>query len=406
MTTSPPESGAETGPASGPRPTYETYEGPRVAPAEMRDLARLRRSRTDRKVAGVAGGLARHLDLDPVVLRVAFVVLAFFGGAGVLLYGAGWLLVPEEGSEEATVRLDDRNRTVALVLVGALAALALLGDTLGSGGGWWFPWPLLLVAGVVYLVSRNRHDTPPPAPATGAPAPSTATEPLARHGIVPGAPAGPVPAPWIPPTVAPFPPAPPRRRGPVLFWPTLLVAGSAVGLLAVLDGAGLDVADSAYPATVLVVTGLGLLLGAFWGRAGGLIALGLVAALATAGSTAGDELGFEGLVARPATAADVAGSYEQTVGEIVLDLSRVEDPGELAGRTVQLDASLGRIEVVLPPGLEAVVVSDMRLGTVRVLGEDVGEGTTPIGVTSWDDEDALRLEIDLRVGEIVVEEAA
>ena len=59
-------------------------EGPRVSRDEMRDLRRLRRSATDRKIAGVAGGLARHLDIDPTVLRVLFVVLAFFGGAGLL----------------------------------------------------------------------------------------------------------------------------------------------------------------------------------------------------------------------------------------------------------------------------------------------------------------------------------
>ena len=67
---------------------------------EIRDLGRLRRSPHDRKVAGVAGGLARHLDIDPIILRVAFVVLVFFGGAGLILYGACWLLVPEDGTDE------------------------------------------------------------------------------------------------------------------------------------------------------------------------------------------------------------------------------------------------------------------------------------------------------------------
>ena len=73
--------------------------GPRVSHDEMRDLRRLRRSATDRKIAGVAGGLGRHLDVDPTVLRVLFVVAAFFGGAGLLLYGALWLLVPEDGRD-------------------------------------------------------------------------------------------------------------------------------------------------------------------------------------------------------------------------------------------------------------------------------------------------------------------
>jgi len=93
---------------------------------DIRDLARIRRSRSNRKVAGVAGGLARHLDIDPVILRVAFVVLTFFGGVGLLLYVALWLLLPEDGSDWATIKLDRRSRTFALVIVGALALLLLV----------------------------------------------------------------------------------------------------------------------------------------------------------------------------------------------------------------------------------------------------------------------------------------
>ena len=92
--------------------------GPRVTHDEMRDLGRLRRSAHDRKVAGVAGGLARHLDIDPLILRVAFVVLVFFGGAGLILYGACWLLVPDEETGEAAVTLDERSRTAALLVGG------------------------------------------------------------------------------------------------------------------------------------------------------------------------------------------------------------------------------------------------------------------------------------------------
>jgi hypothetical protein len=87
MTSTPPEAssgpapeGPGAGPGAGPHGAYDG--GPRATRDEVRDLARIRRSVTDRKVAGVAGGLARHLDIDPVILRVAFVVLAFFGGAG------------------------------------------------------------------------------------------------------------------------------------------------------------------------------------------------------------------------------------------------------------------------------------------------------------------------------------
>jgi phage shock protein PspC (stress-responsive transcriptional regulator) len=52
-------------------------------------------------LAGVAAGVARSLGIDPVLVRVAFVVLAVAGGAGVPLYLAGWLLIPDEESGQS-----------------------------------------------------------------------------------------------------------------------------------------------------------------------------------------------------------------------------------------------------------------------------------------------------------------
>jgi phage shock protein C len=57
---------------------------------------RLTRSTSDRMLAGVAGGLANYLGLDPTILRIAFVVLTVFGGSGLTLYIVVWLLMPEE----------------------------------------------------------------------------------------------------------------------------------------------------------------------------------------------------------------------------------------------------------------------------------------------------------------------
>ncbi len=147
MSTSPPEA-----------PTPEsTTSGPRVGRDEIRDLGRLRRSRQDRKIAGIAGGLARHFDVDPIIPRVTLVVLVFFGGAGLLLYGVCWLIVPTDDTQEATVRLDERSRTIALVIVGILAGLALIGDSLG---GWGFPWPLAIIGAIVLgvMAFRNRRN--------------------------------------------------------------------------------------------------------------------------------------------------------------------------------------------------------------------------------------------------------
>lgn len=61
----------------------------------------LRRSTDDRMLAGVAGGLARYLDVDATLVRIAFVVLTVIGGAGVPLYLAAWLLIPEDGADKS-----------------------------------------------------------------------------------------------------------------------------------------------------------------------------------------------------------------------------------------------------------------------------------------------------------------
>ena len=54
----------------------------------------LRLSATERMVAGVCGGLGEFFELDPILFRAAFLVLAFVGGLGVVLYLALWLLIP------------------------------------------------------------------------------------------------------------------------------------------------------------------------------------------------------------------------------------------------------------------------------------------------------------------------
>lgn len=55
----------------------------------------------DRMLAGVAAGIARYLGIDVTVVRIVLAVLALVGGAGVPLYLAGWLLIPEEGREQS-----------------------------------------------------------------------------------------------------------------------------------------------------------------------------------------------------------------------------------------------------------------------------------------------------------------
>jgi phage shock protein PspC (stress-responsive transcriptional regulator) len=65
------------------------------------DRVPLRRPFEDRMLAGVAAGLARYFGVDVTIVRIAFVVLTVVGGAGIPLYLAGLLLIPEQGSDQS-----------------------------------------------------------------------------------------------------------------------------------------------------------------------------------------------------------------------------------------------------------------------------------------------------------------
>jgi phage shock protein PspC (stress-responsive transcriptional regulator) len=311
----------------------------------------------------VAGGLARHLDIDPIILRVAFVVLVFFGGAGLLLYGACWLLVPEDGSLDAPLRLDDRNRSIALIVVGAICLLLLLGDTIGQ---FRFPWPLALIAlaALLILVYLDRDRNPRP---TAPPVPHTPDETTGEY--LPAAPG----TPYQPPVSYRPTPRTPRRRGPILFLWTLALAALAVAGLGILDLAGAAVADPAYPAVVVGVCGLMLLVGAFYGRAGGLVFVGLVASLALAAATAAQHVEGGDITRTPTTADDVPLALDTGAGEIVLDLRQVQDLAALDGLSIDLESNFGRVEVILPPGVSADVDAEVHAGGhIELFGSERG----------------------------------
>jgi phage shock protein C len=64
----------------------------------MAETRKLYRSRSNRQVAGVCGGLAEYFNLDATLIRILFVVLAVLGGSGLVLYVAMWIIVPKEPS--------------------------------------------------------------------------------------------------------------------------------------------------------------------------------------------------------------------------------------------------------------------------------------------------------------------
>jgi phage shock protein PspC (stress-responsive transcriptional regulator) len=399
MTTTPPDAPAGPPPADqGEDGSSQSAQGSRVTREEIRDLGRIRRTRgADRKVAGVAGGLARHLDIDPIILRVAFVVLVFFGGAGLLLYGACWLLLPEDGSVSAPLSLDDRNRSIALVVIGAISVLLVLGDSIGQFG---FPWPLALIAlvALLVLVFLDRDRKPGP---TAPPVPHVPDS--ASGAYIPAAPGTPVPV------AATYVPRPrnPRRRGPILFWFTLALAALGLGVLGILDLAGAPIADPAYPALVVGTCGVMLLVGAFYGRAGGLILVGLLAAVGLAGATITQEVDGADISRTPVRASDVPDQLETSAGEIVLDLTQVQDLSALDGRTIGLDSDIGRIEVIVPAGLSVHVDANVDgPGHLKLFGDERGGIGIGIQVDHFGGAGTpeISIEADVSVGEIKIYE--
>jgi phage shock protein C len=68
----------------------------------MAEAKRLYRSRADRKIAGVCGGLAGYFGIDPVIPRLIWIVFALAAGMGVLAYIICWLVVPDESEAAKT----------------------------------------------------------------------------------------------------------------------------------------------------------------------------------------------------------------------------------------------------------------------------------------------------------------
>jgi phage shock protein PspC (stress-responsive transcriptional regulator) len=280
---------------------------------------RLTRTSGDTVIGGVAGGLGRYFDIDPILFRIGFVVLTFVGGAGVIAYLALLAFVPSDDPDAMTG--GPRVAAIAGAVVLGLALLIFLGGGFFFGPGLLF-FAAVALAAVVLWRTLDRDEGADPA------------RTLARVALY----------------------------GALALAVVCLAIG--VGIGAALGG---DVAI----AVLAVVAGLALIAAAFFGGARWLIvpALALVLPLAV---VAAADLEFEGGIGdreyRPTSLTQLRDRYEVGAGELDVDLRELDLP---AGRTdLTVDLGLGSAIVWVPAN--ACVTSDVAVGAggVDVLDED------------------------------------
>jgi phage shock protein C len=117
----------------------------------------LYRSNTKKIIAGVCGGLGDYLRMDPVLVRIFFVLLAFAKGIGIIAYLAAWVLVPKQDpavESDQAVRYESWHRYLPGLVLVAIGAILLMREHL-----WWFDfeeiWPLLLILAGLALIIRG-----------------------------------------------------------------------------------------------------------------------------------------------------------------------------------------------------------------------------------------------------------
>jgi phage shock protein PspC (stress-responsive transcriptional regulator) len=404
------------------------------APPETR---RITRSRDDRILGGVAAGFARYLGVDPVLVRLGFVVAAVVGGIGVLAYVAAWLLVPDDAEAQGTGRRPALRQLAGFALLG-IGLLATFGQF-----DFWVDqqavWALGLIAvggAVLWARGRDRRepdgsppptDGPappagpsPPAPAPPAPPPTVpppitppTTPPAAAYrAVAPGAPS------WPPPTSPLAPPAPgsavaaaapPRAPASRLGVLALLVVLVGTGIAIALDAGGaVDVPAGVVLAGALVVIGLALVVGAWRGRARWLVIPGVALALFAAATSALD-LPLAGGIGerdyRPSSFAAVDDHYELGIGSLELDLRDLDFRNRV--EHVRASVGIGELKVWVPDGVRVVVDGEVSVGELVAFGDqDAGTNVDERVVRpGTEGGGTLRLELRDGIGSIQVFDA-
>lgn len=397
--TSPPTSDAPSA-GSAPGEDGDATATDNSTTSRLRSVTDARRSTDDRLVGGVCTGLARHLDIDPVIVRIVFAVLTFVGGAGIIMYVAAWFLLPSDSGPSVAAdwfRLDDNEEKVrvgGLVLAAVVSVLAIVGDSgWGPGfGGGWLLIPAALLVWLFVIRPRQRAMTRSERREWS----DDVAQKTRTAGREVGDRAGAAAQDW-------------NRRWRERHTPrSKALTGLTVSIVAIAMAVTRLVADpnrgtpwTTYVLVALAVIGVALLLSSFVGDGGPLIWIGLalVIALGVGSTVPSPKIGQ--LDVAPRTASDVETRYAHGIGDVRIDLSEVDDPRGLLGRSVSVDTGIGQTTVVVPNGLNVAVDADLLAGEITVLGRSVNGNGTQL-TSPADPGRALTLTIDHSIGDIEV----
>jgi phage shock protein PspC (stress-responsive transcriptional regulator) len=342
----------------------------------LRTLADMRRSSDDRIVAGVCAGMARHLNVDPIIVRIAVVALTFIGLSGLILYLAAWFFIPTDDDPKSVAadwfnldRNEEQVRTVGLFVALVLAVAAVVGDN--GWGLWWLGWWIIPVAFLYWLFGvrprRRRQEWPAaastvvppyPPPATGVPVPGSTEAQVADYTA------------WKTQQVLDRKRRrwERRRESRILRGLTLSAVLIAEAIAVIVDRNVGHIPWTGYVAVALTVVAVGCLVGTMWGTAGGLIGIGLVLTLVlTIGSFAqSGPIGEQRFT--PQTASEVQPSYHHGIGNLELDLSEIVRPATLTGRTVRVTTGIGRTAITVPADVAVKLDASVQSGEVNAFG--------------------------------------
>lgn len=339
---------------------------------------RLERPRDGRMVAGAATGIARHLDVDPTLVRLGFIVAVFAGGLGFAAYLAAFLLIPEEGRDRPVLHAKSGGKlavvtgTVLVICGGLIAADAVTGEWVGDE----IFWSAALLGAGAFLLLRNGGDTA-----------TVTTQVIESDTVVP---------------------TPARSRSGT---GTRVVAGVlliVVGALAGLAAAGVDLDWQETAGIAVVAAGAVLVAGSAFGASPWLVMPPLlvaasVASLGAAGAT------FDGPIGerhhRPVAVAELPDEYRVAVGELEVDLRDLAFP---AGTTrLKVYVGIGEAKVRLPSDVGVRINAHAGAGDIQLPGgQSDGSDVDRDETILVPGRPVIELDVSAGLGAVVVEREA